>query len=125
MLVDFKTISETKNELLKQILSSKFQYIAAALKNVTKVASKGNRKGLLIFKPTAANDIYNIEDKFVQYIVRSIYDQYKDLIGGVIFRVHMNEIFATDFIKDIFIELSPNIKRLYNELKDLENYKKD
>ena len=30
-----------------------------------------------------------------------------------------------DFMKDVSLRVLENIKRLYNELKDLENYKKD
>jgi len=112
-LVKFAAIED--NEQLKGILSIKFSEVAKELQNVMKVASKGSRKGLLIFKQDAPGLIYGIQDKFVQYIVRSIFDNYSDKKNGIIWRMHCNEIFGGDFVKSVFRKLSPALDKLENE----------
>jgi len=110
-----------ENEELKDILSIKFAEVAKELKNVMKIASKGQRKGLLIFKTDAAKLIYAIEDKFVQYIVRSIFDSYTDIRNGMLWRMHINEMFNMDFVKSIFRKLSPLVDSLETQYKAMRD----
>lgn len=67
---------------LKEVLQEKFSLVAIELQKVVKIASKGNRKGKVIFKTDACHLIAQIEDNFVQYIVRSIYDEFRDSVNG-------------------------------------------
>jgi hypothetical protein len=113
----FTAIEE--NEQLKGILKVKFSEVAKELHNVMKVASKGQRKGLIIFKQDAPALIYAIEDKFVQYIVRSIFDNYSDKKNGIIWRMHCNEMFNADFVKSVFRKLSHEVDMLENEYEEM------
>jgi hypothetical protein len=111
------------NTEIKEILQEKFTEVAKELQNVMKIASKGERKGKLIFKPDAASSIYNIKDKFIQYVVRSIYDNYSDIRNGILWRMHCNEMFNHDFIKVIFRKLNPFIDQLETEYTNMrENH---
>lgn len=113
------------NEALKAILENNFAEVSTELRKVLKTASKGERKGLLIFVPDAANQIHNIENQFVQYIVRSIYDNFQDMKNGIIFRMHFNEIFCGDFIKSIFRQLNSTVDNLENELAMVKEENKE
>lgn len=106
------------SEDIKIILNEKFSCVAEELTKVMKTASKGNRKGKLIFKPDAARLIYSIEDKFVQYIVRAIYDNFNDSKNGT-FHIHCNELFNGDFVKVVFRKLNSFIDRLENEWENM------
>jgi esterase/lipase len=57
-LILFNTLEYA--ESIKKVLSEDFEQISKELKSVMKVASKGRRKGFLIFKPEAARIIYRI-----------------------------------------------------------------
>lgn len=125
-LINFSTIQNEKNSKLNILLENKFSLIAKYFIFLLKKASKGKRKGLLIFKPEAPSLINQIDDKFIQYILRSIYDNYNDSINGIIWRIHMNELFNFDFIKGIFCSLNPTIDNLYKEYDKIDNlYKKE
>lgn len=99
------------------VLKKKFELVSIELKKVLKIASKGERKGQLIFTSTAAREIYQIEDKFVKFIVRSIFDNYTDVRNGILWRMHYNEIFTGDFQKEIYMEINETIRELENKLK--------
>ena len=97
---------------LKEILNVKFSEIGKQIKELTRPASKGKRKGLLIFVPDAARKIYAIEDEFVKYVVRDTYDHYRDITRGVLWQVHMNWLFGSDFVMHIVKQLSSDVNRL-------------
>jgi len=107
---------------LKSLLNNKFALVGKYIKELTKPASKGNRKGLLIFKPEAAREIYQIKDDFVQFIVRDIYDHYRDIVNGVIWQIHMNQMFAGDFVKSLMKELNQTVNELEKEYEELKNF---
>lgn len=96
---------------IKVILNEKFSIISEELKKIMHPASKGDRKGFLIFNTDAARYIYTIQDKFIQYIVRAIYDNFNDTKNGT-FHIHCNELFNGDFVKVIFRKLNPDIDKL-------------
>jgi len=114
-LVDIKSTNLEFVDNLKILLNQKFSEIGKQLKQLLKPASKGKRKDLLIFVPDAARKIYQINDEFTQYIIRSIYDNYNDITNGIIFRMHMNELFASDFITNLTKELNVKIKDLFDK----------
>lgn len=107
-------LSESDSENIKTILTEKFSIIAAELQKVMKIASKGERKGKLIFKPEASRLIYSIDDKFVQYVVRAIYDHFNDIRNGT-YHMHCNELFNGDFVKVVFRKLNSFIDKLETE----------
>ena len=102
---------------LKEILQDKFSSVAVELQKVVKIASKGNRKGMVIFKPKPDRLIATIEDKFVQYIVRSIYDEFRDSVNGTRHFFHFNEMFNGDFVKYVFRKMNTFIDQLEVEYK--------
>lgn len=107
---------------LKALLQTKFKTIEATLKELLRPASKGSRKGQLIFVPDAARKIYDIEDAFVQYIIRSIYDNFNDIRHGILFRMHMNEIFSSGFMLEIMKELNEKIRIMEGKKKELKEF---
>lgn len=107
-------------EKINVVLQSKFSLVSSSLKSVLKIASKGPRKGKLIFTQDAPNKIHAIDDTFVRFVVRSIYDNYSDAKNGVIWRIHMNELFSGDFIKGIMFQLYPEINELNNKLEAMK-----
>lgn len=115
--LELANIPEVSDDI-KIILNEKFSCVAEELTKVMKPASKGARKGKLIFKPDAARCIYTIEDKFVQYIVRAIYDHFQDCRNGT-FHIHCNELFNGDFIKVIFRKLNSFIDKLETERENM------
>jgi hypothetical protein len=96
---------------IKVILNEKFSIISEELKKIMHPAIKGNRKGFLTFNTDAAKCIYSINDKFAQYIVRAIYDNFNDSKNGT-FYIHCNELFNNDFVKVIFRKMNPDIDKL-------------
>lgn len=121
LMITFENISN-ENENLISILKIKFVEISNILKECLKVASKGNRKDLLIFKPESCHIINKIEDKFVKYIVRSIYDNYKDIVNSC-YHMHMNELFCNGVLESIFHEINPKLKDLHLQIESLnKNY---
>lgn len=111
--------NEALENSINTILNEKFAEVSKELKAILKVASKGERKGLMIFIPEAARKISHITDDFVRYVVRSIYDNYADAKNGIIWRMHFNELFNGDFIKSIFRQLNEKVDNLENEYKEL------
>lgn len=119
------TLGEENNEFterLKGLLQVKFKAIETALKSILRPALRGPRKGQLIFPSDSANKIYEIKDEFVKYIVRSIYDNDSDMRNGVIWRMHMNELFSGDFIYGLMIQLNEKIKVMQEKIKEVEEF---
>lgn len=116
-------LQDIKNEQLVSVLSEKFEDISKVLKSVTKIASKGHRKGLLIFTPEAPSTINALKDKFVKYVTRYIFDEYKDYTGGVLWRMHLNFLFNDDICKEIFARVNPTIDELQKQLVELSIYR--
>jgi len=110
---------------LKQLLNIKFAEVGKHIRELTRPASKGQRKGLLIFVPGAANKIYQIDDEFVKFIVRDIYDHYRDITRGISWQVHMNWLFGGDIMMELMKELNPTIKHLYNEKERMKKEASD
>ena len=109
------------NERLKSLLQSKFAQVGKYIKELTRPASKGQRKGLLIFKPEAPRLIDQIDDKFIRFIVRDIYDHYRDITTGTIWQIHTNWLFSGDIIMELMKELNPKIKQLHDEKKKIRD----
>lgn len=120
MEFNFPSIQADKNDRLAVILQEKFSLVAAQLQPLLKRATKGNRKDKLIFRPEAANLTWKIEDKFIQYVVRAIYDNYNDQIKKVRWIMHCNEWLKGSFIRGIFCKLDPTIDNLYHQLEAAE-----
>lgn len=118
--VELEGVDDDFQNQLRQILGVKFAQVANELKKVMRPAIRGQRKGLLIFKPHAAREIYDIKDEFIKYVVRSVYDNYADLKNGVFWRIHMNELFSGDFVKSVIRQLNKNVDDLENEYEKLK-----
>jgi hypothetical protein len=118
-MIQYSQISTNKK--LNDLLQEKFVEISIELKKILKTASKGERKGLLIFTTEAPKIIYQIEDRFVQYIIRSIFDNYSDFRNGVLFRMHCNEIFSLGYIQTLFTKLNSNIAAMEKEKESLND----
>jgi hypothetical protein len=108
-------------ERLHSLLKEKFSIVGKYIKEFTKPASKGQRKGLLIFKPEAASLISQIKDEFVRYIVRDIYDHYRDITRGVLWQMHMNWLFGGDIMMELMKEINPSIKELHDLRKQIRD----
>lgn len=120
-LAEIKDIDADFVERLKGLLQGKFSMIGMKLRELLRPASKGSRKGLMIFVPGAANLIGDINDDFVKYIVRSVYDNFNDIVKGVIFRIHFNELFSGDFIMSIMRELNAKVDELTLKKKEIRD----
>jgi len=122
------TIGGEDNEFkarLSGLLQGKFKAIETVLKSLLRPALRGPRKGELIFPSDSANKIHEIEDKFVKYVVRAIYDNYSDIRNGVIWRIHMNELFSGDFIYGLMIQLNERIKVMQEKIEEVKKFYRD
>lgn len=125
MEFNFPSIQADKNDRLAMILQEKFALVATQLQPLLKRATKGNRKDKLIFRPEAANITWQIEDKFIQYIVRAIYDNYNDQIKKRSWVIRCNEWFNGSFVIGIFRQLDPITDDLYKQLEAANKLNKE
>lgn len=119
------TIGGEDNEFtarLSGLLQGKFKAIETVLKSLLRPALRGPRKGELIFPSDSANKIYAIEDEFVKYVVRAIYDNYSDIRNGYAFRMHVNELFSGDFVYGLMIQLNERIKVMQEKIKEVKEF---
>lgn len=110
---------------LKEILGTKFAQVAKELKRLLRPASRGDRKGMPIFVSGAAREIADLDDEFVRYIVRSIYDNYSDIKHGVLWRIHLNELFTGDFVKSVIRQLNKNVDDLEIQYEEMKKQHRD
>ena len=123
------TVNNPKNEefitKLKNILKEKFKLVETELKTLLRPAARGERKGMLIFPAGSANKIYDIQDEFVKYIVRSIYDNYDDIRKGYLFKIHMNQLFGGDFMMNVVEQINEKVGIMQQKKRELrELYKR-
>lgn len=102
---------------LKAKITEKFSDVGKNLRSVLKPASKGERKGLLIFVPDAPRKIQSIQDGFTKYIVRAIYDGFSTGTGKWQAWIHMNDLFNSSFIGDIIVEINERLTWLEEQKK--------
>lgn len=123
------TIGGEDNEFtarLSGLLQGKFKAIETVLKSLLRPALRGPRKGELIFPSDSANKIYAIEDEFVKYVVRAIYDNYSDIRNGVMWRMHYNyhKMFSGDFVYGLMTQLNEKIQAMQEKIDEVKDFYK-